>query len=285
MPIVRPGRVPGQLQDRARRLASPRPSGRLGAVLGACASSRRSSAPTPRSAPATPAPCGTPASTSSSGRAQRRARAASCEIQRDVRERLAGIPGIIPSVDEPGRPRQPQKPLEVEHARRGPGAAQGLRRRSSRTQLYRRARASSTWRCRWSRTSRSTGCWWTASAPPTRRAHRRHRAHRRRAGRRPGGHHLRGRGRRRGRRPRAPARRELRQDAGQVGDLRLSVAAAATGPALVPLAERGQLRAQRDPVRDQSAATWSREVVVSANLDGLPLGTAVAKVSRGRGRR
>ncbi len=70
---------------------------------------------------------------------------------------------------------------------------------------------------------------------------------------------------------------QLRRDAEQVRALHMAVPDAAGRPALVPLAQLARHETSASPseiVREQ----LSRQVVVSANLDGVPLGTAVAQV-------
>ena len=70
---------------------------------------------------------------------------------------------------------------------------------------------------------------------------------------------------------------QLRRDPEQVRALRMAVPDAWGRPALVPLAQLARYEASASPseiVREQ----LSRQVVVSANLDGVPLGTAVAQV-------
>ena len=71
----------------------------------------------------------------------------------------------------------------------------------------------------------------------------------------------------------------LRQDAAQVATLRLAVRGGGGEPALVPLGNvvRYELSASPSEINRQDL---SREVVVSANLDGMPLGTAVQAVER-----
>ena len=70
---------------------------------------------------------------------------------------------------------------------------------------------------------------------------------------------------------------QLRRDPEQVRALRMAVPDAGGRPALVPLAQLARYEVSASPseiVREQ----LSRQVVVSANLDGVPLGTAVARV-------
>ena len=65
----------------------------------------------------------------------------------------------------------------------------------------------------------------------------------------------------------------LRRDVSQVGDLRLAVASPDGTPSLVPVADL--VRAERSVSPSEiSRQDLSRQVVVSANLDHLPLGTA-----------
>jgi HAE1 family hydrophobic/amphiphilic exporter-1 len=71
--------------------------------------------------------------------------------------------------------------------------------------------------------------------------------------------------------------KELRQDPSQVEQLRLSVPRQDSAPALVPLG--GLITYERaDTPSEVDRADLTRQVVVSANLQGLALGTAVAKV-------
>jgi len=68
-----------------------------------------------------------------------------------------------------------------------------------------------------------------------------------------------------------------RHDVGQIGDLRLAVPTRYGPPALVPLADL--LRPERATSPSEiSRRDLSREVLLTANLDGLPLGTAVARI-------
>ncbi|MBZ5556210.1 MAG: efflux RND transporter permease subunit [Acidobacteriia bacterium] len=76
-----------------------------------------------------------------------------------------------------------------------------------------------------------------------------------------------------------------RQDAAQLQALRLAVTkpfAAAPGPVLVPLASVARYELSTTPA-EINRRDLSREVVVSANLDRLPLGTAVTQVARAAG--
>jgi hydrophobic/amphiphilic exporter-1 (mainly G- bacteria), HAE1 family len=80
-------------------------------------------------------------------------------------------------------------------------------------------------------------------------------------------------------RVRLPA--EGREDARQMQALRLAVAkpsAPGLGPVLVPLANLARYELSTTPA-EINRRDLSREVVVSANLDRLPLGTAVARVA------
>jgi len=72
---------------------------------------------------------------------------------------------------------------------------------------------------------------------------------------------------------RLPAR--LRQDVTQVGDLRISVPAK-DGPVLVPLADVVTFARATSPA-EISRRDLARQVVIDANLDNLPLGTAGEK--------
>ena len=70
---------------------------------------------------------------------------------------------------------------------------------------------------------------------------------------------------------------EMRQDIGQIGDLRVAVPGGKNGPVLVPLASL--VTAQRSTTPSEiSRRDLAREVVLSANLENLPLGTALEKV-------
>ena len=69
----------------------------------------------------------------------------------------------------------------------------------------------------------------------------------------------------------------LRQDVSQVGDLRLSVPGPEGKVALVPLADLVTVQRAATPA-EISRQDLSRQVVLSANLDRLPLGTAGARV-------
>jgi HAE1 family hydrophobic/amphiphilic exporter-1 len=71
-----------------------------------------------------------------------------------------------------------------------------------------------------------------------------------------------------------------REDAAQVEALRLPIgAASASAPALLPIASLARYELGTTPA-EVFRRDLSREVVVSANLDRLPLGTAVAEVAR-----
>ncbi len=70
---------------------------------------------------------------------------------------------------------------------------------------------------------------------------------------------------------------EMRRDVAQIGDLRIAVPRGAGAPALVPLAEL--VKAERATTPSEiSRRDLSREVLLTANLDGLPLGTAAQKI-------
>ncbi len=79
---------------------------------------------------------------------------------------------------------------------------------------------------------------------------------------------------------RLPAK--LRQDVTQVGDLRISVPSQA-GPALVPLADLVTFTRAVSPA-EISRRDLARQVVIDANLDNLPLGTAGEKAMDVAGR-
>lgn len=70
---------------------------------------------------------------------------------------------------------------------------------------------------------------------------------------------------------------DLRQDPDQVKQLRLTVQKLGQAPALVPLGELVSYERSTSP-SEIDRKDLSREVVLSANLDKLPLGTAMAKV-------
>ncbi len=74
----------------------------------------------------------------------------------------------------------------------------------------------------------------------------------------------------------------LRQDVTQVGDLRISVPGK-TGPALVPLADLVTFTRAVSPA-EISRRDLTRQVVIDANLDNLPLGTAGEKAMEVAGR-
>ncbi|NCO69291.1 MAG: efflux RND transporter permease subunit, partial [Acidobacteria bacterium] len=65
---------------------------------------------------------------------------------------------------------------------------------------------------------------------------------------------------------------ELRQDVTQIGDLRLAVPSP-DGTALIPLADLVTFERTKSP-SEINRRDLARQVVISANLDGLPLGTA-----------
>ncbi len=69
----------------------------------------------------------------------------------------------------------------------------------------------------------------------------------------------------------------MRRDVSQIGDLRIAVPGGKRAPALVPLSEL--VRAERATTPSEiSRRDLSREVLLTANLDGVPLGTAVQKI-------
>ncbi len=70
---------------------------------------------------------------------------------------------------------------------------------------------------------------------------------------------------------------EMRQDVSQVGDLRVAVPGGKNGPALVPLSSLVTVQRSTTP-SEISRRDLSREVVLSANLENLPLGTALERV-------
>jgi HAE1 family hydrophobic/amphiphilic exporter-1 len=71
----------------------------------------------------------------------------------------------------------------------------------------------------------------------------------------------------------------FRKDPSQVGGLRLAVRSGSGAPTLVPLASVARYRSSAVPTEIHKQ-DLSREVVVSAGLDGLPLGTAAAIAQR-----
>jgi HAE1 family hydrophobic/amphiphilic exporter-1 len=77
-------------------------------------------------------------------------------------------------------------------------------------------------------------------------------------------------------RVRLPA--ELRQDAVQIQGLRLAVLRPGIGPTLVPVGSVARYTLSTAP-SEINRMDLSRQVVIGANLDGLVLGTAVAKVN------
>jgi len=69
----------------------------------------------------------------------------------------------------------------------------------------------------------------------------------------------------------------MRRDVSQIGDLHLTVPRARQGQALVPLSDL--VRPERASTPSEiSRRDLSREVLLTANLDGIPLGTAVQKI-------
>ena len=69
----------------------------------------------------------------------------------------------------------------------------------------------------------------------------------------------------------------LRQDLSQVERLRLAVQRPGNGPTLIPLGELVSYSVMSTP-SEIDRQDLTRQVVISANLDGLPLGTALEKV-------
>jgi HAE1 family hydrophobic/amphiphilic exporter-1 len=70
---------------------------------------------------------------------------------------------------------------------------------------------------------------------------------------------------------------EMRRDIAQIGDLRIAVPRGSGTPALVPLSELVKPERATTP-SEISRRDLSREVLLTANLDGLPLGTAAEKI-------
>jgi HAE1 family hydrophobic/amphiphilic exporter-1 len=71
----------------------------------------------------------------------------------------------------------------------------------------------------------------------------------------------------------------LRQDPSQVEKLRLAVQKPFSSPALIPMSELVSYSMTPTPA-EIDRQDLSRQVIISANLDGLPLGTALEKVSK-----
>lgn len=71
----------------------------------------------------------------------------------------------------------------------------------------------------------------------------------------------------------------LRQDLSQVERLRLAIQRPASGPTLIPLGELVSYSVKSTP-SEIDRQDLTRQVVISANLDRLPLGTAIEKVAR-----
>ncbi|MBK9061805.1 MAG: efflux RND transporter permease subunit [Acidobacteria bacterium] len=75
----------------------------------------------------------------------------------------------------------------------------------------------------------------------------------------------------------------MRRDVSQIGELRIAVPGGKRAPALVPLSEL--VRAERATTPSEiSRRDLSREVLLTANLDGVPLGTAVQKIREASGK-
>jgi HAE1 family hydrophobic/amphiphilic exporter-1 len=72
---------------------------------------------------------------------------------------------------------------------------------------------------------------------------------------------------------------EMRRDVSQIGDLRIAVPRGAGAPALVPLSELVTAERATTP-SEISRRDLSREVLLTANLDELPLGAAVEEIRR-----
>lgn len=70
---------------------------------------------------------------------------------------------------------------------------------------------------------------------------------------------------------------EMRRDVSQIGDLRIAVPRPAGAPALVPLSELVTAERAATP-SEISRRDLSREVLLTANLDDLPLGAAVEQI-------
>ncbi|MHB8797157.1 MAG: efflux RND transporter permease subunit [Thermoanaerobaculia bacterium] len=70
---------------------------------------------------------------------------------------------------------------------------------------------------------------------------------------------------------------EMRRDVSQIGDLRIAVPRGTGAPALVPLSELVKAESATTP-SEISRRDLSREVLLTANLDDLPLGAAVEEI-------
>ena len=75
----------------------------------------------------------------------------------------------------------------------------------------------------------------------------------------------------------------LRQNPGQVGDLKVSVADGKGGTRLIPLSSLTTMRTATSPT-EINRRDLARQITVSANLDNLPIGTAVKHVEEAAGR-
>ena len=71
----------------------------------------------------------------------------------------------------------------------------------------------------------------------------------------------------------------MRQDLSHVQRLRLAVQRPGTSPVLIPLGELVSYDMKPTP-SEINRQDLTREVVISANLEGLPLGTAIQKVEK-----
>ena len=72
---------------------------------------------------------------------------------------------------------------------------------------------------------------------------------------------------------------DLRQDLSHVRRLRLAIQRPGTGPALIPLSELVSYEMRPTP-SEINRQDLTRQVVISANLDNLPLGTAMQKIGQ-----
>jgi hydrophobic/amphiphilic exporter-1 (mainly G- bacteria), HAE1 family len=72
---------------------------------------------------------------------------------------------------------------------------------------------------------------------------------------------------------------ELRHDLSEVGNLRLSVHKSSGGTGLIPLADLVRYEASTTP-SEINRQSMTRQVVISANLEHLPLGTAAQKIQQ-----
>jgi HAE1 family hydrophobic/amphiphilic exporter-1 len=75
----------------------------------------------------------------------------------------------------------------------------------------------------------------------------------------------------------------MRRDVSQIGDLRMAVPRGPGAPALIPLSDL--VKAERNSTPSEiSRRDLSREVLLTANLDGVPLGTALERIRAAAGK-